>query len=135
MDEQENAAAQTLPIQEESPAPTAAESLPAEAELEPQTGAEEQLPGVAEREAALQERERAIAVKERHFKALEMLEKRNLPQNLIDYIDLDNDDSLRKSIELAARARTAPGVPEAPEAAGKPPRGGSYEEYRRYYSV
>jgi hypothetical protein len=136
LDEPKDGAPETLPENPENKAPETAQGLPAAEQPQPEEtnqGAGTS-PDNAEREAALQARERAIEVKERHFKALEMLEKRNLPQNLIDYIDLETEQSMRKSIELAARARTAPNVPEAPEGAGRPPKSGTYEEYRRYYT-
>lgn len=137
MDEPKDGAPETLPENPENKAPETAQGLPAAEQ--PQTEETNQgagsSPDNAEREAALQARERALEIKERHFKALDMLEKRNLPQNLIDYIDLETDQTMKKSIELAARARTAPNVPEAPEVAGRPSKGASYEEYRRFYSV
>ena len=138
MDEPKDGAPEAMQEEPDTGAQSGPEELPAGAERQPQqVGAEAGTQAdtdQADREAALLQRERAIEVKERHFKALEMLEKRNLPQNLIDYIDLETEQSMRKSIELAARARTAPNVPEAPEGAGRPPKSGTYEEYRRYYT-
>lgn len=79
----------------------------------------------------IEKRERAIEIQERRIKAVEVLKNRGLPGNLIDLLDLHDDDTLEKSIELAARARNTPNVPRDAEFTGPeaPDKKASYKEF------
>jgi hypothetical protein len=109
---------------------------PETTEAEGGTEQDTQEAAYAERIKALEERERQIEIKERHNEAVEQLRKRGLPESLVDLLDLNSADTLKASIELAARARNAPTAPKAGEFTGgeAPGKKASYAEFEAWFN-
>lgn len=82
-------------------------------------------------------REAALAIRERHVTAIELLQARNLPARLIDLIDLHSDETLQRSLDLAAAAATAaPPTPTAPPSELSPPsKSATYADFLNYLSA
>ncbi|MBP1548469.1 MAG: DUF4355 domain-containing protein [Oscillospiraceae bacterium] len=52
-----------------------------------------------ERESKLAEREKALELSERRIKAKELIAERELPPDLIDFVDLTSDEDVSKSVD------------------------------------
>lgn len=55
-----------------------------------------------ERERRLAEREKALEISERKLKAKELIKDKTLPEELLDFVDCTNDDTMIQSIDKLA---------------------------------
>lgn len=63
-----------------------------------------------EQEAALEKREKEIAVREMRMNALEKLNSRGLPSELVEAINYSDEESVDKSIEILAKNYAGPSI-------------------------
>lgn len=115
--------------------PQAADPAAAQAAGAAAPAAADPFPALFEREAALAERERQLNVRERHWKAREHLFALGLSDAILDLVDLSSDETLEKSLRIAALASAAaPAAPAAPRAAAAPaPAIASYLDRARLF--